>query len=182
MCTCRIFYLFYFIYFIYFILFYLFIIIIIIYFISNQPSPKQQVSPLMKVKPPHQQRDVSSSLKTQLSTSSRASSVATSVGMGGERGVATIFSPSQSQDSFVESGLSPDTSDTGDHSAESIETEPREVDIKKGTAHLGKNYIHVHVHVQYNLLLLVTLKDTSIMRTGSISPNTIVMCINEPLT
>ena len=90
----------------------------------------------MKVKP--QQPKDSSSLKTQLSNSSKASSVAASIGMGGERGVATVFSPSQSQDSFVESGLSPDTSDTGDHSAESVETEPREVDIKKGTAHLGK--------------------------------------------
>ena len=103
---------------------------------SNQPSPKQQASPLMKVKPP--QRD-SSSLQTQLSNSSKASSsVTTSTVVGGERGGANIFSPSQSQDSFVESGLSPDTSDTGDHSAESIETEPMEVDIRKGSAHLGK--------------------------------------------
>ena len=52
-----------------------------------------------------------------------------------------MFSPSRSQDSFMDR-LSPDTSDTGDHSAET-ETEPHEVDIKKGTAPLGKYITYI---------------------------------------
>ena len=45
------------------------------------------------------------------------------------------FSPSRSQESFLE-GLSPDTSDTGDHSTE-LESEPRDIEIRKGTSPLG---------------------------------------------
>ena len=146
---------------------------------SNQPSPKQQASPLMKVKPP--QRD-SSSLQTQLSNSSKASSsVTTSTVVGGERGGANIFSPSQSQDSFVESGLSPDTSDTGDHSAESIETEPMEVDIRKGSAHLGKRRERErdreNVHATYTIVQVHVIQCLIPLRSaGGIVRYFVVLC------
>ena len=49
---------------------------------------------------------------------------------------AAIFTPSHSQDSFMD-GLSPDTSDTGEPSAET-DSEPREIEIAKGSAPLGE--------------------------------------------
>lgn len=54
---------------------------------------------------------------------------------GASRNTTGVFSPSRSQDSYID-GLSPDTSDAGEHSAE-MEMEPREIDIHKGPANLG---------------------------------------------
>ena len=45
-----------------------------------------------------------------------------------------LFTPSQ--ESYMD-GLSPDTSDTGEPSAE-MDTEPREIEIEKGSVALGK--------------------------------------------
>ena len=47
---------------------------------------------------------------------------------------AVLFTPSQ--ESYMD-GLSPDTSDTGEPSAE-MDTEPREIEIEKGSGALGE--------------------------------------------
>lgn len=48
---------------------------------------------------------------------------------------AVLFTPSQ--ESYMD-GLSPDTSDTGEPSAE-MDTEPREIEIEKGSVALGES-------------------------------------------
>lgn len=108
---------------------------------SSQPSPKQHSSPQMRGKGGGFVMTNSSSLTSQESSQGLSQ--------------VPMTSPRSQEDSAHER-VSPDTSDTGDHSAEA-EAEPRSIEISKGLRPLGKErrcicIFDLHIHVCNTLL------------------------------